>query len=321
VPVASPRRLLGVGLLQWASLWALPIEATSGMPLIERLVMVGPILVVPLGLSPQRRLTLPLLAAGLLSPPLSLMLPPGPTSMAVASVWLLATARLALTVGVRLLTRLRREGVSSVPLDQLVADLGVLYLPVGAAWWVLSRKGGGFLQFDAAIVTLTAAHFHFAGFAAATIAALVGGSLGSGTAPRWLTATYQPAALIVGLGPPLVAVGITFSPRVEVLSAITLALGVLGMAVVMLAGATRAALAERRPAAGLGIAFSGLCLFVTMALAVGYATGEFTGAQALPIPTMVRLHGLLNVLGFATVGLLSLGQVRAVVRAADRRHS
>jgi hypothetical protein len=306
--------------VQWVAVWAVPLHPTSGMPLIERLVMVGPLVVVPLGLLLCRRLSVATSAAALLAPPLSLVLPPGPQSMAVAAVWLVATGVLALRVGRALATKLHRGGWRSVPLHALVGDLGILYLPVGAAWWVLSRKGGAFLQFDAAIVALTAAHFHFAGFAAATIASLVGARLSEG-GPPWAVAVYRPAALVVGLGPPLVAMGITFSPLIEVISATALALGVLGLACVMVGATARTALAEGRPGAAVGIAVSGLCLFVTMALATGYATGEFSGEQALPIPTMVRLHGLVNVLGFATVGLLSLGRVPSIVAAAGRRPS
>lgn len=311
-------RVVVAGALPWAALWAVPFEATSGMPLIERLVLVGPLVVVPLGLLLTRRLSPLVAAAALFAPPLSLVLPHGPLSMAVASVWLLVVAGLAAQIGWRLLTRLRRDGLTSVPLYALVGDLGVLYLPVGAGWWVLARKGGGLMQFDAAIVALTAAHFHFAGFAAATITSLVGARLEAGAPTRWAS-VYRPAALIVGLGPPLVAVGITFSPVVEVLSAVTLAAGVLGVALVMLNVTARTALDERRRLPAIGIAISALCLFVTMALAVGYATGEFSREHALPIPTMVRLHGLLNVFGFATLGLISLGAVPSIVSAADRR--
>lgn len=298
-----------------------PLPSTAGMAAIERLLLAGPLLAVPLGLAAvvgARQATLhtaavqPVFAAFAL---VSVVLGAGPAAIASAAVYAAWAAALAVEVAVSRLRAARRvagsglpalmRGLLSTPLDELLIDLGALYLPVGAGWLVLSRRGGPFLEFDEAIVALTAVHFHFAGFAAATVAGLVGRGLRGRRAHR----VWAAPALVVGLGPPLVALGITFSPVVEVVSAVVLAAGVVGLAGVMLACSVPEAWRHSRVQAG-ALATSALSLFGTMALAVLYAKNEWAGTPNLAIPTMVLTHGVGNALGFATCGLWALGDER-----------
>ncbi|NOU30100.1 MAG: YndJ family transporter, partial [Polyangiaceae bacterium] len=51
-------------------------------------------------------------------------------------------------------------------------------------------------------------------------------------------------------------------------------------------------------------------LLVTMGFATTYAITHFMGKTLLAIPTMVQVHGLLNVLGFCVAGLLGLYRSR-----------
>lgn len=106
------------------------------------------------------------------------------------------------------------------------------------------------------------------------------------------------AAIIVGV--PLVGVGISLSPHIEVAAAMLLASGC-----VLLAGRQLAvAIASQNAARLTLLGISSLALISAMGLAAVYAVGEFTGQQWLSIPTMIRTHGAFNALGFATCGLL-----------------
>jgi hypothetical protein len=290
------RRGAWLGAVVWGLLWTLEIEAVSGAPIIERLVALGPLVAAPLGLSfsaPRRwlrRFWAPA-AAGV---PLSLLMPAGDGALVVALPWLVFTLACA-GLGVRrLLTRGPR------PVEEAALDAGLIYLAVGGIWLTASRAGVALLGFDLAIVTLTAAHFHFAGFSAATVCGGAGRLLAP--APR----AWRVAAAVVSGGPILVALGITFSPLLEVVTALALAAGVL---VVGWGIARRLCPRLWREGRGLEatlLAPGAAVLVGTMALAAIYAVQEFVHASWVVIPTMARLHGVGNALGFAVPSLLAL---------------
>ena len=50
---------------------------------------------------------------------------------------------------------------------------------------------------------------------------------------------------------------------------------------------------------------AGLCLIVSMPMAVIHATGVFVGAAWLDLATMARIHGGLNSLGFGLAAMLA----------------
>src|SRR4029077_3860861 len=99
--------------------------------------------------------------------------------------------------------------------EELCLDFALLYFPVGCVWLVLSRLGANPLGFSDDIVLLTAVHFHYAGFAALTILGMIG-RLAEGT-------LYRLSAWGAITGIPLLAVGITFSSRLEIAAAFLLA--------------------------------------------------------------------------------------------------
>lgn len=222
-----------------------------------------------------------LVPAGLLGVA-GLSLPAGPLAAGLTSAWLLECAGLALWG----LLRFRMAS----PLAEKLMSLGLLYLPVGAGWLLASRAGVPLLGFHEPIVLLTAVHFHYAGCMAATLA----GALGRALPNR---APYRIVATGVALGPPLVAVGITFSSRVEVVSGVLLGSCVLGLALLAF---------QARPPATVdrfALWLSSCCGIAAMLLAISYALRWSAPDSALPIPAMVLTHGLLNSVGFTTVGL------------------
>jgi hypothetical protein len=271
----------------------------------ELLFLLAPLVVVPLA-----RAQVPsgdgiagriLDAATLLQPLAALLLlagcffPNGHLAGGLAIPWL------ALTVAVAGAGALRLATVKS--LQHACFAVGQIYLAVGGAWAFASRWGMKPLGFAEPWVILTANHFHYAGYATAMIVGLA--------LPRAVNRGARVArasAVIILAGPPIVAAGITGIPIVEVLSAVTLASGLFAFALMVLLHLVPRT--RPRGAAAL-LAVSAASLMITMGFATTYAITHFMGKALLEIPTMVQVHGLLNVLGFCAAGLLGLYLSRA----------
>ena len=193
---------------------------------------------------------------------------------------------------------LKRVARSRTPeLSQLCLEAAWIFLSVGAIWLTAARFGYPLLGFSEPIVSLTAVHFHFAGFAATRIVGLLGRA-------RPVPDLYPVPVLGVLVGTPLVALGITFSALVEVIGALLLAAAMLVLAWMLLRSAPTP------------LKLSGASLFVSMILAGVYAVGEYTGLRWLSIPTLVWSHGLLNALGFALPALIVLRGERHLATVA-----
>jgi hypothetical protein len=273
-----------------------------GLGPIERALALAPLVLVPLGVGFAATpafdgLAGRLYAAAVVSQPAgaalfagSLVVDSDVVAAAMASAWLVVAILLALVATVRTADR------GPWPLAETVIDAGLAYTVVGAAALVLYHLGLT-LWFSPVIVLLTAVHFHYAGFVLPVTTGLVGRCADADGA------LYRPLAGVVAVGPAIIAVGISFSPVVELL-----AVGVFTAAVAVLGGyiALRIAPTRRRPQAVL-LAASALALPVSMLLALAYGVTSFTGRgfAGLSISRMVSLHGTLNAFGFgllATVG-------------------
>ena len=305
----------------------------SSLGLIELLLLFGPLVAVPGGLAMEMGgqalrgqallglLVLPAavcaIAGRCLAPELDA---PADGSIhylpaALCLPWLLVTGLVAL-LG---LQRIFKRGLA--PIEETAIDAGLLYLPVGGGWMVISSAGvvpsilqglEGNLQ---EIVLLTAVHFHFAGFSAAVIAGLAGRALresvsSSESARSLALGAFRFAAAIVIIGPPLVAVGIMASPIVEVISGVALSLGMLTLAfvLVLIALFSGPGLLPK-----VLLCAAALSLTATMALSTTYAMGEYMypGADKLiPNHLMAATHGVVNVLGFTLCGGLGLFLLR-----------
>lgn len=290
--------------------WALASGAGFFPDRGTQLVALAPVTILPLGLALLPRAGAPApaahgLAAGavLIAGPCALLaalLAPGPRAAALAAPWLAAT----LLVGLVGLLRLRSRGIG--PLHELALDAAMLYLPVGGVWFLASRAGVALLGFREPIVTFTAAHFHYAGFAAPTVVGLLGRALGKGASDVF----YRGVAVIVILGIPLVAAGIQLSRALEFPAAIVLSIGMLGAAALLVRtgiGAVLAGPAVNRLSGTLRI-LGGAALVFSMLLAALFAsTGSATrGASEplIPYAQMAELHGVANALGFSLLALL-----------------
>ena len=162
--------LSGIGIILWLVLW-LPVPFAARAPgLIDRLFLLAPLAIVPLGMRLQllpRAIGAPQpLCAALVV--VSFFCHTGIAAGLLSVPWLLLGA----ACGLMGLFRLRRGGVRSV--DELCMNAAIIYWPVGCLWLVISRLGMNPLEFSDDIVLLTAVHFHYAGFAALTILGMTG---------------------------------------------------------------------------------------------------------------------------------------------------
>jgi hypothetical protein len=175
--------------------------------------------------------------------------------------------------------------------------VGKIDLAVGGAWLVASRLGMRPMGIQEPIGLLTAVHFHFAGFATATIAAatLQAAELGRGE-QKWLRRLCY---LVAGM-PFLVATGFVISPALKMVAAIVFSASVAGLAIFVRANGCRAADGLAR----ILLQVASGAIFAGMVLSGAYAVTDFVGSEALTIPQIARTHGILNAVGFCLTGLL-----------------
>ncbi|WP_306054930.1 YndJ family transporter [Natronococcus wangiae] len=299
------------GAVVWLALVGVVRGGAVGLSTVELYVALATLVLVPLGLGllePARDATggsTPYAAAvvgqlpAALAAVAGLAAPQGsPAAVALVAPWLGVTGSTAL-LGFRRAAS-RRGG----PLPELAIDAACLYVPVAAAFLCLHATGTS-LRFAPIIVLLTGVHFHYAGFVLPLVVGLAGRIMAPEggrfeTTIAGLVATASTVVIVVGIG--LIAVGITFSPLIEVLAVAVFTAGVAGFAALLLREAVPAV--SRLPGALLAVA--ALSVFWTMALALAFAYSSLSGTQVLvTIPEMVRWHGSVNALGFALPALLA----------------
>jgi hypothetical protein len=270
--------------------------------LVNLLVILGMLVVLPIGL---RLLDYPLWTvrawrAAALPAAVALWLPRGLPAAALAVPYALATVALAGTAlaGTALAGHaLTRIGWTA----RRIAVLTALVAPsVAGSALVAERAGDHLLGFRLDTLALTVAHFHYAGFTAALVAALVCAATGDSRPAR-------AAALGVPLGTGLVFVGFFTGDEVQLAGAAVLTAGM------WLAGWVT--WREIRPMAPdtatrvlLGV--SAVVLAGTMLLALDWALGEAVGVPHLPLFWMAATHGLANALGFALCAVLAWRRLR-----------
>lgn len=189
------------------------------------------------------------------------------------------------------------------PRDKVTFSVGVsnLFLLVGALFFAFSRNEITVLGFESEIILLTAAHFHFAGYALLLFTGLIANR------SEFSNISSSISHIVVGsiiVGVPTVAIGITWNPIVEVVGSVILVLGTIGLAAMQLKLSSYDAYVAIRG----GMITSSVSLMAAMVMAMFYAVDQFVEGQWLPIPLMVFTHGLLNSIGFSLIGLASWNQ-------------
>jgi hypothetical protein len=296
------RRLAFTGAFAWSvSLLVRTAEAFE-TELIERILLLGIFVIVPLGLSltiTRRGHSPPLLARSIsacepvaaVAAFISLLLDPGTVAAALVLPWLLVTTLIAVIGLWRLLqTRLRRPAEISI-------SAGLIYLPIGAVWLLAYRLGLHPIGFGDTIVLLTAVHFHFAGFAAPILAGLTASWPATGASKTLLV----PVAVVgVIAGTPLVATGITSSPPIALVGALVISAGLLALAILNLTNVVRTL---KSSIVQVLLVISSLAVLPAMALACAYAYSIVFKKLIIDIPQMAMTHGVINAFGFVLCGL------------------
>ena len=288
----------------WVLLFILQTARIMDLGVVPLAVLLAPLVVVPLGVMLSRRI-LPekvspvrskMEAAGILIAAVlaaaSFALPKGIASAALAAVWLATVC----VIGLFEFPIIWRSDISLV--ERVCLGAAFLYLPVGAVWLVGSRLGIAPMGFEEPFVLLTAAHFHFSGFAAAL---LVGAGWRALSSSRpGLRRIYAPLALGAAAGPALVAAGFVLSPALKAGAALIFSISLAGCSILALLAVFNLWSGTAR----FFLSISTACIFAGMVFACVYALGDFAGKSWIGIPRMAELHGITNSFGYVLCGLL-----------------
>jgi hypothetical protein len=308
------------GAIAWAVIAVLARMGIARFGEIELLFLFAPLVIVPLGLE----LSCATGGASAISY-IAQRLQPVAASLAVIAMWLpvgrsagaaalgwMALCLLIAGDGVVFLWRTLNPGLHAArnlatlliqhPVRSLAWPARVaiavakIDLAVGGAWFVASRLGLRPMGIQEPIGLLTAVHFHYAGFATATIAAATLAFAESYSSSWW----PGRLVLLVTLMPLLVATGFVISPLLKMTAAVVFALGTAVLAVWLRACAKKS---EKRLARAL-LHVAAASVFAAMVLAAMYAIADFRGSDVLTIPQMAHTHGILNSVGFCLPALL-----------------
>ncbi len=290
------------GTVAWATLAGLAGAGKAPLGVIELLFLFAPLVIVPLGLALGRMVS-PLkhpsvdafthwwqaIAAGLTVA--SFWLSPGWLAGTLVVPWLLFCGVIALA-GAWMLFKEKNKS-----LVIWAVNVGRIDLAIAGSWLVVSRLGMRPLGIQEPIVLLTAVHFHYTGFATALLA----GTLLTHAGLNSSRLSFLKVVIVLVIFTPfVVAVGFVCSATLKMAAAV-----VLSASVAVLAGLQF--WFSRTVSSKLGriyIWLSASCVFVGMALATIYATGDWLRQDWLLIPRMASTHGVLNGLGFSLLGLL-----------------
>jgi len=304
------------GAAVWAGMAVLARMGVARIGAIELMFLFAPLVIAPLGIELGRRMAsdgrlgalarrLQPLGAGLAVA--AICLPPGKRAGIVALGWLFVCLLMAGEGVMRLLRTPWKdagracpelaEGSARATLVRTTLAVARIDLAVGGAWLVASRWGMRPMGIQEPIGLLTAVHFHFAGFATATIAAAtLQFAERGGEVRRWLRGVV---GLVIAM-PFVVAAGFVISPVLKMGAAILFSASVAGLAIAVRACGTKA---EDRTARVLLQVAAG-AVFAGMVLSGSYAVADYLGSEVLTIPQMARTHGVLNAVGFCLPGLL-----------------
>jgi hypothetical protein len=299
-----PASAIGGGIV-WLALVATRLAGLTRLTLIDLLFLLAPLTIAPLGLALialDEGLPSSLLLAAIRVQPVgavlavvAFLLPIGLPAAVLASGWLLVCAIAGLGALAYLV-----QGRSLHPV-RLATAAAVGFMAFGAIWLVLSRAGVAPIGLSPIIVEMTAVHFHFTGFAATLMAALLLVRLRQ--ARGIARSVAAAAALLLVVGSPVLALGWATPIHVlQVAGAILVASGVVATSAVLFFSST--SLVESTTAHVL-LRLSALAPLLPMVLAVEYSAGHVFGFPTLDIQGMALIHGDLNALGFSLLGLVA----------------
>ncbi len=293
------------GAAVWAGIAVLARVGIARIGAIELLFLFAPLVIVPLGMELGRLLgskgplegfarRLQPVGAGLAI--VAMWMPPGKRAGLAAVGWLIVCVLMAASGVGDVIRALRTDANNRVRTTRAVIGIARMDLAVGGAWLGASRLGMRPMGIQEPIGLLTAVHFHFAGFATATIAAATLRFAERRREYRWLKYLVP---VVAGL-PFVVAVGFVISPVVKMTAAVLFSMSVATLAVAVRACGRKVEDVTARVLLQVAAA----AVFAGMVLSGVYAIADYLGSDVLTIPQMARTHGILNGIGFCLAGLL-----------------
>ena len=285
----------------WAAIAVLAGFRRAPLGVIELLFLFAVLVVVPLGLELARaqqsgslaaQVTSVLQSLAALAVVASFWERPGLVGAALSVPWFVLGVLVAASGMWNLFQNEKRS------LADLAVSVAGVDLAFAGGWLVVSRAGLHPMGFQEPIVLLTAVHFHYSGFAVATIAAAAlrqceRRGVGVGVLPTiiWL----------VLLLPFVLAAGFVISPVLRVAAAVGLALSVPALAACLFSIAKTL----QPPVARVYLRTGAIAAFVAMGLAGAYAVTDYAGRPFLTMPGMASTHGILNGIGFVLLSMLA----------------
>jgi hypothetical protein len=282
-----------IGAVLWSLVALAPWDPNRGIGTIEKLFLLGPLVVVPLGLQlvgVDRRWLLLIAAIGVA---ISF---PAPTGM-IAGVLVMPWLMMCIWIAGSALRQFRVHGaLSTQRLGEICRLVAMIGLVIGSVGLLQSRWGMEPMGFREPLVLLVAVHFHFAAFVAPLMAAEVVERMRvESQRIKWILAFCS-----VG-GSPLLASGYVLHLRGLRLTGATLLVAAL---VMMAAWILRSLRAIEPFAARVLLGISATSAVAAMVYAGVYALADFLGVVWVAIPQMARTHGVLQAVGFSVCGLL-----------------
>ena len=293
-----------VGGVAWLALFMNQIGDSPETTLMQRIVLLGVLVIVPLALSlvpatesqagESRSYRLAVLAqpVAAIGAVVSFLLEPGMPAAVLAFLWFCETALIAL-VGLQRLSRPELRSWS-----ELSINAGLIFVPVAGFWLVVHRMGIQLMDYGETIILLTAVHFHFAGYAAPILAGLAGRRL---LPCPGVSRVFKLSPIGIIAGTPLVAAGISFSPALALAGTVMISIGLVILAVLVVGWILPSI--KSIPGRVLLLVSSVSCL-PAMVLACAYAYSIVFQKLIIDIPQMAMTHGLANAFGFSLCGLI-----------------
>ena len=212
------------------------------------------------------------IALGMIGVTCTSIWPDGLFSILCAGMYVLSTTTIAWMGCKRFLHR----GFTNIA--EITIDIAFVYLFIGGLWFFafVAEIDTGFTPI---ITWLTAIHFHYSGFLLNMSVGLFGRICHS----KW----YPPVAIMIMSGLLLVAVGITFSRIIEMVSVLVYIVAIYSLFVLTL----RTHLPQIQ-AFFLRLSIAALC--VTILWSLLYAFGNLTAIHIVTIPDMLSFHGWIN---------------------------
>ncbi|MFJ8460522.1 YndJ family protein [Lysinibacillus xylanilyticus] len=207
----------------------------------------------------------------------------GWVAIALALIYVLYTAFIAVQ-GVK---RFLQRGFTNMA--EISIDVGLIYIFIGGLWFFafIANIDTGF---SSLITWLTAIHFHYS----ACLLAISIGLFGRIHKGSW----YNGVVVILVTGPLLVALGITFSTILEIISVVLYIVAI--YCLFFLALKTKL---PRQQSLLLLISYGALC--ITILWSFMYAFSNLVGNSYVGIPEMLKFHGIMNGVFFGGVGVLA----------------